>query len=105
MGPLQAVPTAESRPHSGRIRPSVSRAAGPSHPDGTMNLTTRERQVAALIARGLTSREIAAELVVSARTVDTYADRIRSKLGLRSRLGIAVWAVTIGLVPVRPVTI
>jgi DNA-binding NarL/FixJ family response regulator len=45
-----------------------------------------------LIGRGLTSREIADALVISVKTVDTHADRIRNKLGLRSRAEIAVWA-------------
>jgi non-specific serine/threonine protein kinase len=54
-------------------------------------LTARERQVADLIARGLTSREIAAELIVSEKTVDAHADHIRSKLGVRSRAEIAAW--------------
>ena len=53
--------------------------------------------MAALIARGLTSREIAAELIVSERTVDTHADHIRTKLGLRSRTDIAAWAAARGL--------
>jgi non-specific serine/threonine protein kinase len=60
-------------------------------------LTAREREVAALIARGLTSAEIAAELIVSERTVDAHADHIRSKLGLRSRAEIAAWATAHGL--------
>jgi DNA-binding CsgD family transcriptional regulator len=52
--------------------------------------------VAALIAQGLTSREIAAQLIVSEKTVDAHADHIRTKLGLRSRAEIAVWAATQG---------
>ena len=62
-------------------------------------LTTREREVAVLIARGLTSREIAEALVISERTVDVHADRIRSKLGLRSRIEIAAWTIEHGLRP------
>ncbi len=62
-------------------------------------LTAREREVAALIARGLTSAQIAAELVVSERTVDAHADHIRGKLGLRSRAEIAAWATAHGLRP------
>jgi non-specific serine/threonine protein kinase len=62
-----------------------------SHP-----LSPREQEVADLIARGLTSREIAAQLVVSEKTVDTHADHIRQKLGLRSRAEIAIWVTTRG---------
>jgi non-specific serine/threonine protein kinase len=61
------------------------------------SLTAREREVAALIARGMTSAEIAGELVVSERTVDAHADHIRTKLGLRSRAEIAAWATAHGL--------
>ena len=60
-------------------------------------LTRREREVASLIARGLTSREIAAELVISERTADVHADHIREKLGLHSRAEIAAWAARRGL--------
>lgn len=54
-------------------------------------LSPREHEVASLIARGLTSKEIAEQLVVSEKTVDTHADHIRQKLGLRSRAEIAAW--------------
>jgi predicted ATPase/DNA-binding CsgD family transcriptional regulator len=67
-------------------------AAGTLEADDGGLLTAREQQISALIARGLTSREIAAELVISERTADTHADRIRTKLGLRSRAEIAAWA-------------
>ncbi|MBV9620783.1 MAG: tetratricopeptide repeat protein, partial [Gammaproteobacteria bacterium] len=60
-------------------------------------LSGRERQVAALIAQGLTSAEIAERLVITPRTADTHADNIRSKLGLRSRTEIASWATAQGL--------
>ncbi|MBV9546612.1 MAG: helix-turn-helix transcriptional regulator [Chloroflexi bacterium] len=57
----------------------------------------RRRKVAALIAQGLTSAEIAERLVITPRTADTHADNIRSKLGLRSRTEIASWATGHGL--------
>jgi non-specific serine/threonine protein kinase len=61
-------------------------------------LTPRERDVAVLIARGLSSPRIAASLVISERTADAHADNIRAKLGLHSRAEIAAWAVENGLV-------
>jgi non-specific serine/threonine protein kinase len=51
----------------------------------TLLLSDREREVASLVARGLTNREIAAQLILSQRTIDTHVEHIRSKLGLRSR--------------------
>jgi DNA-binding NarL/FixJ family response regulator len=60
-------------------------------------LTEREREVAALIAQGKTSREIADILVVTSRTVEKHIENILSKLGFASRAQIAVWASEKGL--------
>jgi DNA-binding NarL/FixJ family response regulator len=53
------------------------------------NLTQREREVAALVAAGLTNREIADQLVLSVRTVETHVDRILGKLNLHTRTQLA----------------
>ena len=55
-------------------------------------LTPREREVASLLAEGLSNRAIAAKLVLSPRTVEVHIDHIRSKLGFRSRTEAGVWA-------------
>jgi len=55
-------------------------------------LTARELEVAALVARGSTNREIAARLGVSPRTVDVHVEHILAKLDAKSRSQIAVWA-------------
>jgi DNA-binding CsgD family transcriptional regulator len=60
-------------------------------------LTGREREVAALLARGLSNRAIADQLVVGERTVETYVSSILNKLGYTSRAQIAAWAVDRGL--------
>jgi non-specific serine/threonine protein kinase len=60
-------------------------------------LTAREREVAALIAQGKSNREIAEKMVVGVRTVETYITRIHNKLGLDSRVQVAMWAVERGL--------
>jgi DNA-binding CsgD family transcriptional regulator len=60
-------------------------------------LTRRERQVAAVVARGQSNQEIAGELVVSIKTVEAHISRILSKLGFSSRAQIAAWAVEKGL--------
>jgi DNA-binding CsgD family transcriptional regulator len=54
-------------------------------------------QVAALVARGLTNREIAAALTVAERTAGTHVEHILAKLGVRSRAQIAAWAAGQGL--------
>jgi predicted ATPase/DNA-binding CsgD family transcriptional regulator len=54
-------------------------------------LTKREREVAALIAQGLSNREIAARLVVAQRTAEGHVENILSKLGFTSRTQVAGW--------------
>jgi DNA-binding NarL/FixJ family response regulator len=65
-------------------------------------LTRREKEIAALVARGLTSRQIASKLVLSTRTVDKHVTNILKKLGLHSREQIA--ARTAEQPPQRPVS-
>jgi non-specific serine/threonine protein kinase len=60
--------------------------------NGRTVLTAREKQVATLIADGLTNLEIAARLKMADRTADAHVEHIRNKLGLRSRAQIALWA-------------
>jgi non-specific serine/threonine protein kinase len=62
-------------------------------------LTRRVQEVAALVARGLTNREIAGQLYLSVRTVEVHVDHILSKLGFRTRTQLAAWAHEEGLLP------
>jgi predicted ATPase/DNA-binding CsgD family transcriptional regulator len=63
-------------------------------PDG---LTGRECEIAALIGQGMTNGEIAVELVLSKRTVESHVSKILSKLGLKNRAQIMLWAIEHGL--------
>lgn len=63
-------------------------------------LTAREREVAALIARGHSNREIAATLSVSERTIETHVSNALTKLGFTTRAQIASWATARNL-PIR----
>ena len=59
--------------------------------EGEPKLTSREMQIAELVSTGLTNEAIALRLGVSARTVDSHLDHIRTKLGVRSRVEISNW--------------
>jgi non-specific serine/threonine protein kinase len=75
----------------------ASGAPAPASP-----LSAREREVAALIARGLTNRDIAAALIIAERTADTHVQHILNKLGFRARAQVAAWAAAQGLAPPAP---
>ena len=55
-------------------------------------LSPREQQVAALLAQGLTNRQIAEQLVVTQRTVASHIEHILEKLDFASRHQVGVWA-------------
>ena len=71
------------------MAPGARSKASPT-PDARLSL--RERQTAKLVAHGLSNKEIAADLVLSERTVETHIRHVMDKLGVSSRVEIAVWA-------------
>ena len=54
-------------------------------------LTSRERQIAALVAEGMSNRDIAQRLAISKRTVDAHLEHIFGKLGISSRVQLTTW--------------
>jgi DNA-binding NarL/FixJ family response regulator len=60
--------------------------------DGGQGLSDREREVVVRIARGFSNKEIAAQLELSVKTVETYKARVAEKLGLHSRVDIVRYA-------------
>ena len=61
-------------------------------------LTPREEEIVKLIAEGNSSKEIAATLVISIKTVDRHRANILAKLGMRDRLDLTRYAIRAGLV-------
>jgi predicted ATPase/DNA-binding NarL/FixJ family response regulator len=66
--------------------------AGRGSADTRAVLTRREREVADLVARGLSNREIAETLVIAQRTAESHVEHILTKLGFNSRAQIAAWS-------------
>lgn len=65
----------------------------PLEPSVSPTVTPRQLEVAALVARGWSNRKIADELVITERTAESHVERIRLRLGFRSRAQIAAWYV------------
>jgi non-specific serine/threonine protein kinase len=75
-----------ARAATGAVPPVATRQSG-----RLAHLTERERTVAALVARGLSNRQIADELVFTKHTADKHVTNILGKLDLASRAQLAVW--------------
>ena len=73
------------------------RAAKPAEPEEFRSLTSRERDIFLLAARGLSNAEIAKGEFLSEATVKTHISRILGKLGLRDRVQLVVFAFEHGL--------
>jgi DNA-binding CsgD family transcriptional regulator len=80
-----------------RVLAMLPRQSGPQPPSPRHPLTRREREVALLVAQGRSNREIADQLFVGERTVETHVGNILGKLDFASRAQIAAWVVESGL--------
>jgi len=69
---------------------------------GIHGLTDREREVLTLIARGLSTKEIASELSIGTRTVETHRANLMRKLGVKSVALLTQVAIREGIVPIPP---
>ena len=79
-------------------QPSADRTV----PTDLAELTEREREVLALVGRGLSNTEIGAEIFISPATAKTHVGRVLQKLGARDRAQLVVVAYETGLVTPRP---
>lgn len=75
------------------LAPDAAQSQSRPQPAGRGLLTPREWEVAELIARGLSNREIAEALVITERTAESHVQHILDKLGVTSRGRIAAWTV------------
>jgi DNA-binding NarL/FixJ family response regulator len=64
---------------------------------GSGSLTSREVEVAGLVGRGMTNRQIAEALVIAPSTAERHLANIMNKLGMTSRTQVGVWASEHGL--------
>lgn len=99
---IRAVHRGEARLHprvAQALMLQVGQGQKPTNPPGpAFSLTPRETEVLALLTRGLSNKEIAAELSITETTVKTHVSNILSKLGLQDRTQAAVYALRHGLV-------
>ena len=97
---IRAVARGEVYLHPALTRMLVEEAWGPRQAETAAHdhaLSEREVQVLRLIAFGYTTRQIADELSLSARTVETYKQRIVDKLGIQGRAALVRYALEHGL--------
>ena len=103
---IQAIETV----HSGgaHFSPDVARVAlnhvvrGTGDVEANTRLTNREREVLVYIAEGFSNKEIAAQLTIGVRTVETHRERIMRKLDIHSIAGLTRFAISHGMVTLTP---
>jgi two-component system, NarL family, response regulator LiaR len=95
---VRAAHRGEARLHPDVTRKLMSQVAHPpASAPVVADLTEREIEVARLVAKGLSNREIAERLVISEKTVKPHVSSILSKLGLEDRTQLAIYALKNGL--------
>jgi DNA-binding NarL/FixJ family response regulator len=77
--------------------PTVPRGVRRSTRDNPARLTTREMEVLRLLTQGLSNSEIAADLFVSPKTVDSHVSAVLRKLGVNDRRSAARSAASLGI--------
>ena len=102
--PQGPTPRQDSAPDAAAPTTSVARAVAPTSasPPATncladSPLTARELEVALLLARGMSNRQVADALVIAERTASTHVSHILTKLGFSTRAQVAAWTVEHGL--------
>jgi DNA-binding NarL/FixJ family response regulator len=102
---LATIHTGESKePIIGKIMKIME--SQPEQPAGSnlLELTRREKTIVRLVAMGLTNKQIAGELFLSAHTVITHRKNINSKLGIKSVSGLTIYAIVNNIITIEEVT-
>lgn len=86
-----------------RLRRVTNTAAAPAEEKET--LSNREKEIVALVTRGLTNKEIADKLYLSVHTVVTHRRNIARKLEIHSATGLTIYAIVNGIVPLSDLTL
>jgi HD-GYP domain-containing protein (c-di-GMP phosphodiesterase class II) len=84
----------------GRVVRAIAAVAGERRPqleEWPDGLTDREVEVLRLVARGLSNKEVAAQLVIAPKTVGRHVENVYGKIGVRTRAGAALYALERGL--------
>lgn len=97
------IPAVHRLENNGAVAPAPSEAATDPTLDnnGDVILTARERDIIALVARGLSNKEIADKLCLSVHTVATHRRNISAKLDIHSASGITVYAIMHGIISLQ----
>lgn len=94
---IEREPTAVSHALESARWVAVPSTPSDGRPAADARLTPRETQVVSLVARGMTNAEIATELFISERTVESHVSNARMKLDLDSRTKLTRWAIERGM--------
>ncbi len=98
-----AMSTVGSEDASRQLEEALREKTGrPALPEELRQLSPRELEVLKLVARGHTHKEIAEQLRVSIKTIETYRARIASKMGLKTRAELVKYAISAGLLQGEP---
>lgn len=99
---IRAADSGETRLHPHVVRKLMSEVTQKSQGKlvNEPNLTAREMDVLALVANGMSNKEIAQKLVLSEKTVKTHISNLLSKLALEDRTRLAIHAIKTGLVKI-----
>ena len=84
---------------TGKVLERMRRIATSDEPDELAALTSQERKILALVAEGMTNKEIAAEVFLSDKTVKNYVSSILAKLNLERRAQAAAYVARLGSRP------